>query len=126
MDPPERHELEALIRDNVAKALSLDPNLGQAHAALAVTDQRYWRWAEAEEAYERALRASPNDAEVLGDYSWFKSFSGEHPEAIQLAQRAVELDPDNQIRHEQLGYVLLRSRQPDAAPAVLRRGQLAG
>jgi len=119
-DPAEHNELEALVRENAAKALSLDPNLGQAHAALAITNQVYWRWAEAEESFERALRASPNDARVLGGYSWFKSFSGEHATAFQLGLRAMELDPDRAGSHRGLGFVLLRSRQPDAAVAVLR------
>src|SRR3984893_15230247 len=44
------------------KALELDENLADAHAALGVTLFRYdWNWAEAEQEYRRALELDPHN-----------------------------------------------------------------
>jgi TolB-like protein/DNA-binding winged helix-turn-helix (wHTH) protein/Flp pilus assembly protein TadD len=47
------------------KALALDPQLAEAHAALGRILYRYeWNWAGSEQEYRRALSLNPNDAQT--------------------------------------------------------------
>ena len=101
----ERENLELLAHKNVERALGLDPTSGLALAAQARIDQYHWRWAEAEHAFERAYQLEPNDADVLIDYAFFSSHMGIHTDAIELAQRAVEIDPNNMRSYLCLGTV---------------------
>jgi TolB-like protein len=84
---------ERLVRENAGRALELDPTLGLAHAALGRMHEVHWREVEARSAYERAYELSPNDRDVLIDFSFFNTNARRYPEAIELAQRAIELDP---------------------------------
>ena len=63
-----------------------DRNQGQSSGAGAGPVQAW---------LDRALELSPNNAEVLGISALFASYTGEHEEAIMLAEHAVELDPLN-------------------------------
>ena len=86
-------EWERLVRENADRALELDPTLGLAHAALGRMHEVHWRETEARAEYERAYALSPNDRDVLIDFSFFDTNAGRYTEAIDLAQRAIELDP---------------------------------
>jgi len=75
------------------KALALDPNLVEAHVALAFVLQEEWHWTEAETEYRRALELNPNNAKA---YQWFALWlvcQGRTDEAVASAQRARALDP---------------------------------
>ena len=52
-------------------------------------------------------------------YGRFKRYRGEYGESIPLLQRAVELDPNNWIRYNQLGIAYTRIRDYDAAATAL-------
>ena len=88
--------IEAANRAEVAaqKALELDENLGEAHAARAVTLHRYrWNWAEAEKEYKRAIQLEPNKAIF---YTWFSGLLeilGRTEEAQALVHRDRDMDP---------------------------------
>jgi len=84
---------ERLVRESAGRALELDPTLGLAHAALGRMHEVHWREPEARSAYARAYELSPNDRDVLIDFSFFNTNAGRYAEAIELAQRAIELDP---------------------------------
>ncbi len=109
-----------VVRENADRALALDPTLGLAHAALAFVHMTNWQGDEAEQAFEQALRWSPNTAEVLILYSRFKRYRGEYAEAIRLSSRAVELDPNNPVFHHQLGASYRYAKNHDAAMSAVR------
>ena len=114
----ERASLETMARQSAQRALQLDPNLAAAHMALASIDQLNWRWSDAQEGYERALTLSPNDVDILGDAAFFKSYQGEHAEAIQLSRLLVKLAPvANSYRN--LGNALGFAGDAEAALAPL-------
>ena len=117
-NPDQVAALEPIVRDSAERALALDSSLGLAHAALADVHMVNWRGAEAEQAFQRAQQLSP-DADVLMAYGRFKRYRGEHGESIPLLQRAVELDPNNFIRYNQLGIAYTRTRAYDAAAIAL-------
>ena len=116
-----REEVEGLALRDLEKALALYPSIGAAHGVLARIHQYNWRGAEAREAYERALRLSPNDPDVLIDYAVFCAFSDRTEEAIRLGQRAIALDPNNGPRHNFLGLVYLTTGDRVAGIESMRR-----
>jgi TolB-like protein len=60
---------QALAKESAETALSLDPNLGSAYSALAKVHARAMHNAEALDAFDTALRLSPNDIDILDDFS---------------------------------------------------------
>lgn len=94
LDDSRRADLEARVLQDLDDARALDPNLGFAHLVLGQFHGFNWRGADARAGYELAYALSPNDTNVLINYGYsFLSFIGEHQKAIELAQRAAELDP---------------------------------
>jgi adenylate cyclase len=80
------------------KAISLDPNYARAYAYLALThfaDWQWWRPARPEETYKKAL---------------------------DLAHKAVALDPRDALAREALGYILLYGKEYDQALAQIEQG----
>jgi len=76
------------------KAISLDENLAEAHAALALDRLDYdWDWAGTEKEYRRALDLNPNDADTHHMYAHYLLFVGRADESRAETQRAVEIDP---------------------------------
>ena len=77
------------------KALALDPNLSEAHAArgeaLANSDRR----SEAAAAFERALELDPNSFDASLSYARFCVTEGKPEKAIELYLRALEIQPDD-------------------------------
>ena len=102
-DPRRPAELARLAIDNANKALGLDSASTAAYLALGLTHRQYWRWEQALVAYAQAYRLDPGDAGVLFNYGWLSSFSRQHEQAIDIAQRAVELFPDSPNAHRDLG-----------------------
>jgi TolB-like protein/DNA-binding winged helix-turn-helix (wHTH) protein/Tfp pilus assembly protein PilF len=102
------------------KALSLDPNLSDAHLALARVAFSYeWDWAATEKEVTRALELNPSNAkahELLGDYL---EAMGHLNEGLEEQQRAQELDPHAVPDHLSNGFY--RARQYDRGIDWLRK-----
>ncbi len=113
-------EIETLARENAERALAFDPNLGLAHAALAVTNRFNRRWAEARSGYERALEYSPNDSVILFDFTVFNRTLGRHQDALRLAERLVEISPSR--GHWTLGFILADGGRYDESVASIQAG----
>jgi len=75
------------------KALDLDPSYAAAYAAQAIAYTYQGRHEQADAAAEQALRANPNDPDVLGRIGQVQSFSGRHEQALVTLKRAIDLDP---------------------------------
>lgn len=73
-------------------ALRLDPRRGGAYAALAMLEP-WGAYAAREALLKRALEVSPNDPGLLTELSAFSWGVGRFREALQLAERACELNP---------------------------------
>jgi len=65
------HEAQALMRTAALKALELDPNLAEAHAALGIVYARDLNWATSERYFQQALALNPNLSQVYTSYSFF-------------------------------------------------------
>ena len=75
-------------------ALELDHNLAEAHMTLATAEHEYyWKWAEAEPEFRRAIELNPNSSLAHKGYAEFLMHAGRNAEAIVEIQRAADLDP---------------------------------
>src|SRR5262249_3752416 len=109
-------------RRDVAKALELDPNLPEAHAALGyIRFNDDWDWTGAAAAYARALALEPGNADAIRHVSNLAATLGRFDEALRLARRAVELDPLSVAAYTHLGLTALRDGKLDDAEAALRK-----
>jgi predicted Zn-dependent protease len=87
------------------------------------------RLAEAEQEFRRLLSDDPLNANAMNSLSYmFADRSLRLPEAVDLAQRAVKIDPDNPAYLDTLGWALFKSGKADQADAPLGRaaGALRG
>ena len=118
--PP--HEVMPLAQEAAARALQLDNNLAEAHASMGkiLTDYS-WDWVEAERELQRAVKLRPNYAHTHQWYAMLLAHLGRFPEAIREANLAIELDFFSPVTRTQLGNVLFRSRDYDAAIPVLQK-----
>jgi tetratricopeptide (TPR) repeat protein len=79
----------------VQRALQLDPDLAEAHAAYGNLLAEYdWKWSEAERAFKRSLELNPNVALTHFEYgNSCLTPLGRFDEATFEMKRAVELEP---------------------------------
>jgi TolB-like protein/Tfp pilus assembly protein PilF len=76
------------------RALELDPNLGEAHASLALVRFWYeWRWQDAEDEFRCATELAPNYAEAHNWYASYLNVMGRFDAAAAEQKLAEELDP---------------------------------
>ena len=95
---PSEEELLPIREEAVKNALAIDKNLGEAYASLAAIHRFHEKNDEAETAYKKAIELSPNYAPA---YHWYSNLLGAYPlriqEQLDLARKAVELDPRSSI-----------------------------
>jgi DNA-binding winged helix-turn-helix (wHTH) protein/TolB-like protein/Flp pilus assembly protein TadD len=90
--PPREHYEQARIA--ARRAMELEPQLADAHAALAqVYADSDWDWKRAEEEFRRALELNPNDEVAHGQYAYLLLFRRDFDGALQHITRATEIDP---------------------------------
>jgi serine/threonine-protein kinase len=75
------------------RALAIDPNLADAHAAMGSSAQDAWRWSEAEQHFRAGMGFDSNDVTLLSWYSNLLAAVGKRAESLHLAERGVALDP---------------------------------
>lgn len=86
------------------KALQLDPNLAEAHAAVGRIKRGYdWDWPGAQASFHKALALEPQNSVVLLGASSLEASLGNFEEAVTLNRRAVEIDPLSVVAHLSLG-----------------------
>ena len=110
-------------REAAQKALKLDHQLADAHATLGhVRVDADWDFAGARQAFEQALRLSPNDPAALNAYAWYLlQVEGRTDEALDLSERILRVAPlDLFYRSEQAGLFYM-ARQYDRALEEVER-----
>src|SRR4029450_4503324 len=107
--PQDKHRR---AREAATKALALDPQLGEPHAALAgVLLPADWNFAGAEQEYLRAIELSPSCAECHHEYSHLLLFLGRAEDSLRHSRKFLELDPISETPIGHLGYHYLHTRQ---------------
>ena len=104
------------------KALELDPNCAEAHAALGWTAAAYdWDWVTAETAFRRAVELKPQYGPVHIWYSHFLHAIGRTSESFEESQRAIRCDPLGLILNLHLGWHYVYERDYERAIEQLHK-----
>ena len=118
-----QRDVSGKAKDAALKALRLDPNLAEAHAAVG----KVLNFAEIDLAgsireFQRAIELKPNYATA---HHWLGAGPlvdlGQFEDAIAHGKRAIELDPLSPIINADLGLTLYFARRYDDAGAQLRK-----
>jgi tetratricopeptide (TPR) repeat protein len=111
-----RPEYMIQARSTALRALEIDPNLPEAHTALAVIVQNYDRdWQTAGNEYRRAIELNPSYAMAHQWYGEHLGYLGKFEEAFRESERARQLDPLSLIISTDNAMLLYYSRQYDRA-----------
>jgi serine/threonine protein kinase/TolB-like protein/Tfp pilus assembly protein PilF len=93
-----------MARVAAERALALDANLADAHAAMAWIKLSYdWDWAGADDSYKRVIALEPGNAIAVRGASRLALTLGRFDEALALSRRAIILDPLNASNYFNLG-----------------------
>jgi TolB-like protein/Tfp pilus assembly protein PilF len=115
-------ELFPQVQAAAQRAIGLDPNLGQAHTALAsVAHWHDWDWAKVERELERALELNPDDSYALGFRGWTSWTRDRIAEAETLVSEAVRLDPLSPLKRTWLAELQAFAGRPEEGVADLDR-----
>jgi TolB-like protein/two-component SAPR family response regulator len=108
-------------REAAERALALEPDLAEGHAALGFVRMAHdWDWSGADASMRRALELAPGNAEVLLAGAEVVATIGRLDESIALCRRAIVLDPLNVQGHRNLGKSSLFAGLLEKAEAALK------
>jgi tetratricopeptide (TPR) repeat protein len=108
------------------KALEVNPDQGQLHHFLGVLYELSGDRERAIERYEKAIRCGPELAEAKNNLAYIYADSGQNLDrALDLAQDAKALLPDNASVADTLGWVLFKRGVPSAAIGYLKEAEAA-
>lgn len=109
-------------RELVERALSLEPDLPEGHAALGWSRMCFdWDWSGADASFRRAQELMPGNTVVLCYAGGMASNLGRLDEAIELCSRAVDQDPLSSLPYISLGLMLSRTGRCAEAEEAFRR-----
>lgn len=104
------------------KALQLDGNLSEGHAALCEIKTSYeWDLPGAERACTRAVELDPNSTLARQTHARLLMAIGRFDEATAQAQAAIDLEPASLLNHRIYGCTFFEARRFDEAIAVFKR-----
>ena len=87
-------ECRPLAESEMLKAMELDDQLSESHAAMAYFRLwQDWKWEEAERHYRRAIELDPANANCFGGYAELLGMLGRNDECLASARYAVDLEP---------------------------------
>jgi TolB-like protein/DNA-binding winged helix-turn-helix (wHTH) protein len=119
-----REEGIRVAREAVERALALNPNLAEAHAQMGrIRQQVDFDWTGADASYRRAVELEPGNPETLALAASSVAILGHPDEALQLARRAVALDPLNTRSWAEVGEIEFREGKLDAAEADYKKAR---
>jgi TolB-like protein/DNA-binding winged helix-turn-helix (wHTH) protein len=111
-----------LAREEVERALALNPSLAEAHTQMGrIKQQLDFDWAGADASARRAVDLEPGNPEAVRFAASVASFLGRTGEALRLSRQAVDLDPLNAESWERLGECEYLAGQLDEAAAHSKR-----
>jgi DNA-binding winged helix-turn-helix (wHTH) protein/tetratricopeptide (TPR) repeat protein len=106
----------------VSKGLALNEHSVNLQSTLGMLRMHQWRWAESQQAHERALSLEPGNAFPHMMYAVLCSILGRHDEAVSHAARSVELDPLDVMTNFRVVQANYYARRYDEA---VRTGRIA-
>ncbi len=104
------------------KAVALDDQLAEAHAALGMSLILNLQWSDARQELEKSLSLDANSTSSHMYYGWYLAFTGHFPEALQQMNLAQALDPLSFVICYTTGNIYYFSRDYDRAIEQYRKG----
>ena len=115
-------DAEAQARLEAGRAIELDPNCGEAYAALSQVEINYRKdWKRAGENLSKSLALNPNDSMAEMLTAVYFDAMREPEQAVDAMRRAVKLDPLSFFMNRHLGSALYFDRRYDEAIDALHR-----
>ncbi len=103
-------------KQSALKALSLNPNLGEAHAALGYIQFLYdWDWDASMNSFEKAIELNPNHAFTYCWYSQFFMAKNDIRKEKEMIRKSLEREPLNPVILSVYANVLRRAGQTEEA-----------
>ena len=114
-------ERKPKVEAAAAKALELDPTLGEPHAVLGIMRTSDFEYSAGEAEFKRAIELNPNYATAYHWYGEALAVQGRFDESFAQYKKALELDPLSLAIGTDLGITYYLARQPDRAIEHLRK-----
>lgn len=114
-------EIRPLAIASAKRAIEIDPELAEGHAALAYARLYDWEWAAAEEGFQRSIGLNPSYSSAHLWYSHYLSIGKRPDEALREVRLAHQLDPLSPIIQTQIGWILQHAGRYDEAIQELRK-----
>jgi TolB-like protein/Tfp pilus assembly protein PilF len=106
------HHVSPQAKAASSKALEIDENLAEGHAARGWAQFSYdWDWGSAEKELQRAIQLNPGYATAHQWYSHLLIYQGRHAEALTEVQRTLELDPLSLVMNSNCAFIYLWAHQ---------------
>ena len=106
-------------RELASRAVELDPDSTEAHAALAnIAMQFDHDWPRAEAEFRRAIELNPSNVEAHRFFGLMMLAQERFPEAVELFRRVIQLDPGRGFEG-MLGWALVEAGDFDRAFPIL-------
>ena len=99
-------ELVEPAKNAANKALELNPKNSEAFSVLGyIAAVLEWDWTAAEQAFNKSLELTHDDAEIYNFIGDYYRLVVQHPTlAIEMELRALKLDPLHPVNHDDLGW----------------------
>jgi len=110
----------------LAEAVRTSPQSSEARLCYAEFLTSMSRFAEAREQLDHAAKADPLSVRLIVDLATWYWFQRNYQPAIDELQKAIELDPNNGVTLEFMGYMLLKNNRPTEAVAHIQRAITLG
>src|SRR5262249_4025697 len=104
------------------QALTIDPDLGEAHASLAHVRLHSWDWDGLDAEFQRALEINPAYAMAHYWYAEYLIASGRPDDAVAMVRKALSIDPLSPVLSASMGMILYLGRRIPEAIDALRKG----
>jgi adenylate cyclase len=118
----DHREAFPVARESALKAVELNPQLVEAHCALGLVRMFYdWDFEGAEIYFEKAAGINDQNINYLVTYGLFLIAAGRFPQAIQVLEKALEIDPISFLAHAYLAEALATSGDFDPALMVIAK-----
>lgn len=103
-------------RKAAQEALKLDPDLADAHAAIAeLAFYHDWDWTTSEREFQRAVELDPSDANTRASFGIFLIAMGQTERGLLEFERSRELDPVSEFTNMIGAYMFYLSHRFDQA-----------
>ena len=114
----------ATARSTAMQALQLDPNLAEAHTAMAEIKLYYdWDWDGARESFEKAIELNPSQDWAHAHYGWYFQLTGDADRAIEEMKKAYEIGPLMPLWPTWIAWLYWGENDLDAALAYAKKAQ---